>query len=167
MNSLRRSLSLLALLPSLPILNRVFNTEVYAAETLASVSLRFAALVDTIVPADESPGAIDLGLDKQILEQISRNSVFFGRVESTLSALDGQSINQFHQLFLNLNLEQRTAIVNQLLQTRGRSTEDQIILSSLREKVITAFYRHQTAFDMLAYHPPSQGGYPDYARPPL
>ena len=126
----------------------------------------FTALIDTFVPADETPGAIDLGIDLPILARIRTNQKYLNVIEQMFDDLNTLMQEQHEKRFEVATLAQRTDVVSRILYSSVQYKDAKIQLSSLRTSTLSMFYSSEAAFEMLDYHPPSQGGYPDYARPP-
>lgn len=128
----------------------------------------FSAVIDTLVPADDAPGAIDLGIDRQLLEQVKLNSDYTVNITQALESLHQFAIEHYQRAFDRLSLELRTELLGTMLDSRNNEIDDaRIQFVDLRLKTITRYYSSEDAFGMLDYHPPLQGGYPDYAAPPL
>ena len=180
MNKLRRSLSigLMGVLPgitwaySLLFARAEAKTPGDIVETVSTANAKrtlesdFAALIDTFVPADETLGASDLGIEKPILKRISENPENLGGVVKMLETVNALTLERFGEHFNMASLSQRTKVVSTLLSGRAEYKEAQSRISSLRTSTLSAFYSSEAAFEMLDYHPPSQGGYPDYDSPP-
>ena len=127
-----------------------------------TVDIIFSAMVDAFVPADEYPGAINLGVNTKLLAHVKKNKDYLQKVTSAMANL--QQIAQLNQAqdFDLLSLDQRVNIITRMMKSKNTSQNTRIQLSSMRAKTITEFYRSDEAFKMLAYHPPAYGGYPDY-----
>ena len=126
----------------------------------------FSMLIDTFVPADAWQGALDLGIDEQLLEPIFTHPQYQEKVEKALRQLQLLSNQTYGQDFADMNLDDRSRLLETILNKRGSTGELRSQLASLRNKTLTRYYTAPEAFKMLDYHPPSQGGYPDYAKPP-
>lgn len=126
---------------------------------------QFKLLVDTCVPRDDFPGAVDEDIDQKLFEEISKNENHLQRVQELLSDIDKISRSQFSQQFLELGVSKRADLLGKLLTDKTLTPNQRAELSFLRAHVLQMFYISETGFAMLDYHPPSQGGYPDYARP--
>ncbi len=153
--------SLLALIP----VTYLYRKDVFSDDTKFNFEHSFSTLIDTFIPTDEAPGAIDLGIDRVILEQVSSNGDYLNKVTQLLQMLHESALKKYHQPFGRTPLAQRTHLVEYFLSSR-EDTNAHIHLTSLRLKTMTKYYTSTAAFEMLNYHPPSQGGYPDYDSPP-
>lgn len=174
MNKLRRTLCF-GLLGSVPGISWVKSllfprAEAKRAEIMpggavdSTLESNFAALIDAFVPADETPGAIDLGIEQSILNRIRENREYLSEIVQMLERLNALMLKRFGLRFDEAALAQRTDIVLAFLTNGAQHKEDGILISSLRTRTLSAFYSSEAAFGMLDYHPPSQGGYPDYDR---
>jgi len=137
------------------------------ARPIADIEAGMRALVDTIVPADESPGAVALGVDRMLFSRIRKNANYLKVITETFDALDKMAVQQSDLSFAKLDLAQRSSIISRVLNSRKQFPEASRQIGALRTQVLTEFYASGLAFTMLDYHPPSQGGYPDYARIPV
>lgn len=181
MNKLRRSLSfgLLGSLPGISWVNSLLFPQAEAKRAGGTVNdvrmvdmditleSDFAALIDVFVPADEAPGAIDLGIEKPMLIRIRENRKYLGETVQMLDLVNTMTLELFGERFNAANLSQRTDVVLTFLTSGAQYEEVRRQIASLKSSTLSAFYSNKAAFEMLDYHPPSQGGYPDYDRPPL
>lgn len=178
MNKLRRYLNfgLLTSLPGVPFVNSLLVTHAHATGIAnvdsADVKARaldsdFAALIDTFVPADEAPGAIDQGIHLPLLARIRANQEYLNTIVKMFDDLNTLTLEHYEVRFEAASLAQRTAVVLKILNSDARYKDASTQISSLRISTLSGFYSSEAAFEMLDYHPPSQGGYPDYARPPV
>ena len=125
----------------------------------------FAAVIDTFIPADDFAGAIDVGVDVQLLEQIRASRSYLKTMSRILDALDKTTKERLGSSFSSATLNQRTRLLSEILAGKMLDSNARMQLSHIRHNALTLFYTSPQAFDMLDYHPPSQGGYPDYDRP--
>ena len=158
----RRALitSIIGIVISIPFIQRLFFTRSINHDPEAV----FSALIDTFVPADQFPGALDIRIDVKLMEKIKQTDKYWKAITQLLSILDQLCIDTCDTSFYAASLEQRTKMISVLL-TDDSQQALQLQLKSLKNQTFAFFYTAQPAFDMLSYHPPSQGGYPDYDRP--
>ncbi len=126
----------------------------------------FVKLIDTFIPSDKDPGALDVGIDQQLLSKVRANKGYFQKIFSTLQVIHDISIRDYGRAFDSLDLRDRVNLIGPLLLADFPDQNTRVQLISLRAKTITYFYTSGAAFKMLNYHPPSQGGYPDYDAQP-
>jgi len=125
------------------------------------------AFVDTIVPRDTDPGAVEAGIPDQLLAQLDKKESEKKRVFEMLNTIDRFANKHFFAGFKTLSLDQREKVLD--LVNRSRNKIDQPARESifrLRARIIRAFYLSPTGWAMLAYSAPFPGGYPDYSKPP-
>ncbi len=157
---------LIGMLSAIPILgNASLRANTAIADSPSSVQDQFRILVDTCVPRDDYPGAVDEGIDRKLLSEISANPIHLKRVHDLLIDIDKLSRSQFKQVFVDLELSNRTRLLDRLLNDKTLVPDQRAELSYLRARVLQLFYTSESGFAMLDYHPPSHGGYPDYAKP--
>lgn len=124
-----------------------------------SESRLLTAIVDTIVPADHTPGAVDAQIDKMlrknmqkqksISEQMTRLSIVVGKI----------ALTKYRRVFYELDVDQRESILSGLL-TRSAPHIARADLLSMRQFVLTQFYRSQEGRKSINYVLPSH--YPAY-----
>ena len=158
----RRALiaSLIGIAISVPFIKKLWFSRAIGHKPEAN----FSALIDTFVPADQYPGALDLKIDKKLINKVKKSEDYWTQITQYLRTVDQLSVDTFGINFSEALLEQRTNIIETLLDDDS-NVELQVQLKTLKNQTFTLFYSTQPAFDMLSYHPPSQGGYPDYDRP--
>ncbi len=165
MNYLRRMLGM-SLLGFVPLSSLLGLREASAASIEAQREAIFSAVMDCFIPADSAPGIVELGLHNEVLEHISRNQKYLRSLDTMLESVDKLSLERNGSNFERATLESRTDILSSIFDNKRAYSQQHRLLSSLRTKAITAYYSDDAGFDMLAYHPPSAGGYPDYDRTP-
>lgn len=113
------------------------------------------AIVDTLIPRDDSPGALDLGLDQKLLQLINRNperhanlNVFAGRINEI-------SIAQVQTGFTKLSSSKREAMLTTILDEPGQSTNKRALLK-LRGYILGWYYRSETGHRSLGYTAPNK-----------
>jgi len=125
------------------------------------------AFVDTIVPADDDPGAVEAGISEILLQQFTLRPELEEEAVQLLERLDVVAAHHYRRGFVALTLEQRTLVVERTF--RSRREDDAVArraIGSLRSRIIEAFYLSPAGQAMIGYTPPYPGGYPDYALPP-
>ena len=123
-------------------------------------------IVDRIVPRDESPGAVDLGIDAQLIAEIdasAETTLVCGRL---LAAIDGESRAVHHAPFVDLDAARQDA----LLLALSRSPVDAPGVRGwvlLRHRTMALYYARPEAWPALGLAgPPQPAGYVDYTEPP-
>lgn len=113
------------------------------------------ALLDTLIPQDDYPGAIAAGVPMQLMRTLSgaaRDRRVYRRGLDILSSrMSEKDARPFHQL----SLARRSELLSSF--ESGFSAET-LFFGQLRRDAMTAFYSSQAAYVMLGYQPPV-GGY--------
>ena len=121
------------------------------------------ALVDTLVPTDESPGAIDLGVHERLLDAARNSSQLRRQLRVGAQWLNQSAQRAFEDHFGELDLERREQIVAQLVE----AGEQDGFFRSVRSFVMRDYYAHAEVFASLHYSgPPQPAGFMDYTQPP-
>ncbi|MFW2439296.1 MAG: gluconate 2-dehydrogenase subunit 3 family protein [Arenicellales bacterium] len=125
------------------------------------------AFVDTIVPEDQDPGAVEAGIPDQLLAHFIKEPEAGERAQAMLKAIDGIALSIFQSPFMQLALKQREMVLDIMLKNNEEKHKSaRTTLLRLRARIIKAFYSSPTAWEMLAYSAPYPAGYPDFNMPP-
>lgn len=125
------------------------------------------ALLDTLIPADRDPGALEAGVLEVIAGRIDREPVMATRYRRLLAWIAQQSTRLFQESFHRLPADKRDALLSDLYySTSGDLAQASVDLHVVLEDCFHAFYSSPAAERVIGYHPPIEGGYPGYAEPP-
>jgi len=125
------------------------------------------AFVDTIVPEDQYPGAVEAGVTAQLHERYDKDKKEAKNVFLMLAALERLANKHYKRSFSALKLTQRESVVKQLTHSQDKNDRPlHRTLGQQRSLIIRNFYLSSTGRAMLGYTPPYPGGYPDYNKPP-
>ena len=124
------------------------------------------AWLDTLIPADETPSATQLGVDKLLIAAASadedyRDLLTFGRIWLELQA------RQFGASgFAALGADAREAVAARAAGARPGTTQRRFF-DVTRQDAFTYYYQQPGSWPGLGYSgPPQPLGYPDYTRAP-
>lgn len=127
----------------------------------------FEAMLDTVIPADEDPGALEAGVPAAIVKRIENDPVSAKRYRRLLEWVSGRARQAHRRRFAALSLQQRDYLLKELYHSRGSGlAQVRIDLSVVVEQCFHEFYSSPAAEKVIGYHPPIEGGYPDYHAPP-
>jgi hypothetical protein len=124
------------------------------------------AFVDTLIPADSTPSATQLGLDRA-LEQHAESIENYPRLlalgcewlDTTATRLHGASFDR-------LKLTQQEAVVT-LAETSPENSIPRMFFDRVRFDLMGLYYAAPASWDGLGISsPPQPAGYPDFARAP-
>jgi len=125
----------------------------------------FEALVDTIVPADDEPGALAAGVADILLERFEREPWRAGEYRHGMPRLEALARETAGNSFADLDPAQRNRVLAELLRSKDTdAAAGRILYIRARSDVLKTFYASPTGQKMLSYRPPLNG-YPDYAAP--
>lgn len=125
------------------------------------------AFVDTIVPNDQDPGAVEAGIPDELLARFEEKQQEKKEAMVLLDTIDLIAKNKFNTGFKKLTLRQREKVLGLIIQGRDRKDQPaRNTLQHLRTRIIRFFYLSPAGRTMLAYTPPYPMGYPDYNSPP-
>jgi len=123
------------------------------------------AIVDHLVPAADLPGAVALGIDRQILAAAD--------ADPELSALLLNGIRWFDAAareFRAVNFSELTAAEQRSLLERAERNGDSdgaSLFASLRQRTMLLYYAHPRILAAFRYAgPPQPDGFPDFEQPP-
>ena len=73
------------------------------------------ALLDTLIPADDYPGAWEAGVGDYLLRQLQGDlAELLPAYQTWLRALDGEAHTVYGELFADLSLAERTALLTKI-----------------------------------------------------
>ena len=123
-------------------------------------------LVETLLPADKAPGAVDLGVDRQLLERTRRDPRYRRLLERGCRWLDDQAPALGALAFAELEVEDREAVIDRAARAPAR-TLPRRFFDRVWGDVRTLYYSHPASWPALGYGgPPQPLGFPGHHRPP-
>jgi len=126
------------------------------AQRLDDMSLR--ALVDTIVPADQDPGAVDVGIHLQLMEKISKDPAQYSLYVKGLAMFDAEAQLRHRRRFADLDLDAREKLLIAMVRGMKKEYADgRRCIIYARHAVLTAFYSSPAGWRVLGYRPPRDG----------
>jgi hypothetical protein len=162
--SRRSFVKLLALLGSLPALWRSPAAQSKQQAPLPETTLK--ALIDTLVPADETPGAVELGIPGLLLKTLQRAPQHQALVQQGCQWLDRQARQLGAVSFAGLNAGQREAVLQQLEKLPADTIELRFFHST-RFFVFKHYYGDPRIWSSLSYPgPPQPRGFMNYQQSP-
>ncbi|MDB5529406.1 MAG: hypothetical protein JWR51_2509 [Devosia sp.] len=80
-------------------------------DTAKPATATLLAVIDRIIPADQDPGALDLGTDHYVMAQLSSQAGLAASVWAGLAQLDDLADTRFNAVFAKLTAEQQDALI--------------------------------------------------------
>jgi len=117
--------------------------------------------LDLLIPADEAPGALDLGVSEQLFQRAAGNDYLRDLLHRGCAWLEQQPSG-----FLALSEHQQLALIAASEQSDPDSLPYRLF-ERLRHFSFQAYYSDARSWGALGYHrPPQPLGFPDYQQPP-
>ena len=124
-------------------------------------------LLDTLIPEDESPGALRLGVAKKIISKTAEDSDYRTTVKAGCRWLDKMARKHGEKRFQDLTGRDRDLVIGEALNSAYGSLP-LIFMENVRSDAFYYYYGHPAAWGQLAYPgPPQPNGFPDYNKRPL
>lgn len=124
----------------------------------------FTAYVDALIPRDESPGAIDLGVQRKMQLKSHMVSGQAEKLERGCDRLNALSLSQYQQSFDQLSLSRRDSIIRQIAEPDS-PTHGFFLLT--QKDAFAFYYSHPLSWQALSYPgPPQPIGFMDHDQPP-
>jgi len=155
----RRLLQAMAAAPLLPLPRARAKSGKPAPEREQTIDFpALTALVDAIVPADDTPGAVAAGVHSQMRDVIARDRWQRQIYERGFEVFNTIARARDGKPFAHLDLQQRVDLLQSLL--RSQKSEHAAGLQcflNAREEVLRRFYSSPAGWNILGYQPPGRG----------
>ncbi|MGE5300269.1 MAG: gluconate 2-dehydrogenase subunit 3 family protein [Acidobacteriota bacterium] len=124
------------------------------------------ALLDTLIPSDTTPGAVQLGVSRKILGKAFEDSEYRRLVRKGCDWLDRMAGDHKVNSFSSLGGREREELVGQAEEAPAGSLP-RIFFERMRAEAFFHYYAHPASWKKIGYTgPPQPDGYPDYAAAP-
>jgi hypothetical protein len=121
--------------------------------------------IDLFIPADESPGALDLKVDASIINKARSNAEYAWLIRQGCTWLEHEAQSVFRGAFLGLP-EDRQIILIEHLSSQKRGSAGLRFFQTLREDLFGEFYARPESWTSLGFNgPPQPLGFTDQALP--
>ena len=126
------------------------------------------AMIDTFVPKDEFPGAVEAGVGEVLARESDANDSFADYVGALLRRLEFIAQTEHGRSFPLLGIEERERIMEGIFISQDEENRDaRSGFMLVRGKILNAYYLSSAGQEMLGYWAPFPVGYPDFAEAPL
>ena len=140
----------------------VFVSRISFAKPETVFSSVFPAFLDTIIPADQTPSATQLNVDKDIVQDLNQNQRYMNICLLGCLWLDKKAVEKYKSSFGNINLIQRSEIVTELENQKQNQTT-QFFFYLIRNKAFDYYYSKPQSWQGIGIdQTPQPLGYPDY-----
>lgn len=124
------------------------------------------AFLDTLIPADSTPGALELGVAGKILVTAREDAGYRRLIRKGCGWLDGKARGRKADSFFSLDGQGREILVAEAAE-HAQGSLPRIFFERMRNDAFSHFYAHPASWKGLRYKgPPQPDGYPDYALGP-
>jgi hypothetical protein len=123
-------------------------------------------IVDLLVPADDLPGAVELGIDRQILLAATADPEFAALLAGGIRWFEAAARSHGKQMrFAALPAADQIAIAQRA--EAGQDTDGGRLFVSLRRRTMTIYYTHPRVVASFPYAgAPQPQGFPDFEQAP-
>lgn len=123
-------------------------------------------IVDTVVPRDETPGAVELGVHTTVQQEMLANTPLLLACSELFQALDRSARAAHGKGFLDLSAAAQDAQLQALAQAGAGSTGWPALMH-LRERTLQLYYAQPASWPALGLAgAPQPLGFMDYTQPP-
>ncbi|MCD6672512.1 MAG: gluconate 2-dehydrogenase subunit 3 family protein [Burkholderiaceae bacterium] len=124
-------------------------------------------IVDLLIPTDETPGALRLGIDREVLADIEARRWDARWVAEAALWLDAQARADDGDDFLTLDDARQIALLQRMESAPEGGTPARVF-RLLRHATMSAYYARPETWPSLGFDgPPQPAGFPGYAGPPV
>lgn len=135
------------------------------AELDAGERQTLEAFLDTLIPSDETPGALQLGVAEKILAKASGDSQYRRLIRKGCAWLDRRAGSKPGAGYSSLNEKRQEEIVGESAGSPAGSVP-RIFFDIVRSDAFYYYYAHPASWTGLGYQgPPQPYGYPGYTEP--
>ena len=122
------------------------------------------AFLDTLIPDDETPGALQLGVAEKIKAKASEDNKYRLLIKKGCMWLNTMAGKLNSESFVSLREEERNAVLASALK-RDAGSLQRTFLQQIRSDAFHYYYGHRGSWAQLGYYgPPQPNGFPDYYR---
>jgi hypothetical protein len=144
----------------------LFSEVFYPSRLTTSETRALKALVDALIPEDQTPGALRLGVADIIISNTTTDSRYRTTVKAGSRWLDKMAKRQGASHFSELDGEHRDLVIGKALAASTDSLE-RIFMETMRAEAFEYYYSHPASWTQLAYcRHPQPDGFPDYDKQP-
>ncbi len=124
------------------------------------------ALLDTLIPEDETPGALQLGVAEKIKARAAGENTYRRLIKKGCAWLDRSAGKLDVKSFAALRQENRDAVMTRAVESTADSLPG-IFIRQMRSDAFHHYYGHPKSWVQLGYNgPPQPNGFPDYDKAP-
>jgi len=139
---------------------------VFAASRDNLVTRILPVYLDTLMPADETPSATNLQVDRKLLHRADNETRYFRLLVRGCQWLEQTAQEEYAEPFSEISEDQRILIVQRMSAMKHRTLAHEFF-RQVQADLFTHYYSHAASWKNLGMdHPPQPLGYPDYHQSP-
>ena len=145
-----------------------FSYMVIPVPALSEVEVQTTtAIINRLLPGDPiSPGAVDLGVHKEIIERIMQDNMYRRILREGLCWFDEQAHEMKQRAVLRLKPEEQDQLIA-MAASAGYKSAANWVYRHLRDDAIRGYYSRPDSWGALCYPgPPQPAGFLDHSDPP-
>ena len=144
----------------------IFKTVLWPSQVTPDESNTLSAYLDTLIPPDETPGAVQLNVPGMIISKSKTDRKYRRLIKKGCGWLDAQAKYSNADRFASLDEDNRQEIVK--ISSEGdRGSLPGTFFERIRLDAFFFFYGTTESWKGLGYDgPPQPFGFPDYTSPP-
>ena len=124
------------------------------------------ALIESLIPADETPSALEVGVLEKIVDKAGDNPKYAKMLRKGCQWLDMQARKNGSNNFSKLTEYERNSLLERAA-TENSNTHEYMFFSIMRYDAFYFYYAKPTTWQTLNYPgPPQPKGFRDYTQPP-
>ena len=125
-----------------------------------------AALLNTLIPADQTPSALEAGVKEKIIDKAAAAPKYENMIRSGCLWLDMKARQQGNDSFAELSDHEREAVLEHAA-SGSRNSPAYRFFASIRYDAFYYYYAEPVTWKSLRYPgPPQPNGFKDYVLPP-
>lgn len=143
-----------------------YSPRLFAAPSLRGFEPTLAAFLDTLMPADETPSASDLNVDRSLLQKAEGDGDYRRLLLNGCLWLENTAHREYQTGFAALEERHRVSIVT-LMEQDDAPAIARAFFRRLQNDLFEHYYSRPESWQGLGIdQPPQPRGYPGYSVPP-
>jgi gluconate 2-dehydrogenase subunit 3-like protein len=155
------------IIASLSAFSSLFSQQVKSASIISERELSaLRGYINLLIPTDETPGALELGADRLILQKAKIDPLYAKGITKGSAWLNLTAQALKHDRFIDLPQATQLKIIA-FSEKRPIATLPHYLHHTLRDDVFNYYYSHPEVIEHFRYAgPPQPIGFPDFANAP-
>jgi hypothetical protein len=144
----------------------ILKTVLRPSSITLSETRTLEAYLDTLIPSDKTPGALQLGIPNRIIAKTETDRKYRRLIKKGCHWLDGKAKEYQTENFASLRYPDREKVIA-TASGKKWSSPPKIFFEQTRSDAFFFYYAEPESWVILGYKgPPQPYGFPDYISPP-